>query len=130
MKVLVNVALLLAIGGCAGEAIDNESAKQADVSLSQANKDESKQEPAKMLTIKGTIVYKSLEGGFFALDAQDGKKYMPRGMDKSLLKNGMVVEVQGVVLTDVMTFQQYGEVLKVVQAKMIDDSQVTEPNSY
>lgn len=83
-----------------------------------------------LITVTGTIYFKPLEGGFYALDASDGRKFMPRGMDKDLLKNGMVVEVTGVILEDMLTFQQYGQVLKVKSAKMIDDSQVEKPNAF
>ncbi|GAA6185132.1 MULTISPECIES: hypothetical protein [Alteromonadaceae] len=121
--------------GCSGTDTADTSVSAAAqakpaVELKKANNSEATQEETEMLTITGTIVYKGMEGGFFGLDANDGKKYMPRGMNKELLQNGMVVEVKGYVLTDVLTFQQYGEVLKVVEAIEIDRSKVKQKDAW
>ncbi|GAB2695751.1 hypothetical protein Q4574_19875 [Aliiglaciecola sp. 3_MG-2023] len=121
--------------GCSGtDTADTGSPSDLDpksnLELKEAKPSETSQEEPAMLTITGTIVHKGMEGGFFGLDANDGKKYMPRGINKALLKNGMVVQVKGYVLTDVLTFQQYGEVLKVVEAVEIDSSKVEQGNSW
>ncbi|MCC2616024.1 hypothetical protein LJ739_07205 [Aestuariibacter halophilus] len=86
-------------------------------------------EEAKMITVTGTIVFKNLEGGFIGFDANNGKKYMPRGLAKEHRKPGLVLEITGEVL-DVLTFQQYGEVLKVKDVKVIDDSKVGQQSNH
>lgn len=116
MKIIL-LAFLLA--GCAGE-------KVTEVQTTP----ELKQQELKMITVRGTIRYKDLEGGFWGLDGDDGKKYMPSGLDKALMIDGMVIEVKGIVEEDVMTFQQYGKTLKIKQSKMIDDSNAKVLNSY
>lgn len=129
MKLILILLISTLLMGCSGTntSTTNETAKsQPDELTEKADKEDSE-----MITVTGTIHFKSIEGGFFALDGHNGEKYMPHGMDKSLLKDGMVVEVKGVILKDMMTFQQYGEVLKVTESKMIDDSKVKPlPSEY
>jgi hypothetical protein len=115
-------ALLIAflLSGCAGETKKSESEAQPEID----------QEAVNMITVRGTIRYKNLEGGFWALDGDDGNKYMTSGLDKALRIDGMVIEVKGVIEEDVVTFQQYGKTLKIKQSRMIDDSNAKVLNSY
>ena len=127
MKNVFFIFTTVMIIGCAGEK--TEATPSLEVSH-QSKQSADDQEDKNMITITGTVVFKQLEGGFYGLDADDGKKYLPQGMKKSLLKNGMKVRVKGYILTDMLTFQQYGEVLKVIETEMIDDSQVHQQNEY
>lgn len=127
MKQLVYLTAAVALLGCAGEGDD---AAQTQAKVIEAAQPVQQKEEAAMIIVTGTVVFKELEGGFYGLDSDDGKKYMPHGMDKSLLKNGMKVRVKGHIMTDMMSFQQYGEMLKVVESEMIDDSDVRELNEY
>ena len=81
-------------------------------------------------TVKGTIVYKNLEGGFYGLDADNGRKYLPHGLAMKYRKNGLVVEVSGTIEKEMMSFKQYGEILKVKSVTVIDDTKVKQENYY
>jgi len=50
-----------------------------------------------MSKIKGKVGYSDLEGGYFTLEADDGKTYKLEGGDKALHKKGLKVEVEGTV---------------------------------
>lgn len=116
MKLIIYVFLIFAIAGCAGEKVTAESAQVSE------NQPQAEKQAENMINVTGTIVFKGMEGGFYALDADDGRKFMPQGMNKDMLKHGMKVQVTGIILKDMMTFQQYGEVLKVTEAVVLDDS--------
>jgi hypothetical protein len=75
-----------------------------------------------LIKFRGTVKYLQLEGGFFAIYADDGKKYTPTNLPKAYRIAGLVVEVEGQILTDMMSFQQHGDMLKVLDVKLIDDS--------
>ncbi|MFA3789825.1 hypothetical protein AB6T38_01775 [Aliiglaciecola sp. SL4] len=129
MNRLLCLFSIVFFAGCSGNDTTDANSPaelevQSNIELKKANTSKTSQEEPEMLTITGTIVYKGMEGGFFGLDANDGKKYMPRGMNKEMLKNGMIVQVKGYILTDVLTFQQYGQVLKVVEATEIGRSEM------
>ena len=124
MKIISYVVAAIAISGCAGEKV---TASPSQVSQNQPQAEKQAED---MINVTGTIVFKGMEGGFYALDADDGRKFMPQGMNKALLKHGMKVQVTGIILKDMLTFQQYGEVLKVTEAVVIDDSNVKGQNEY
>ena len=124
MKIISYVVAAIAISGCAGEKV---TAPPPQVSQNQPQAEKQAED---MINVTGTIVFKGMEGGFYALDADDGRKFMPQGMNKALLKHGMKVQVSGIILKDMLTFQQYGEVLKVTEAVVIDDSNVKGQNEY
>ena len=128
-KVIPYTLLAFLLFGCAGEKVQSTppSAKGKPVIHTTP---ELKQQELKMITVRGTIKYKNLEGGFWALDAEDGRKFMPSGLDKALLVDGIVVEVTGVIEEDVITFQQYGKTLKIKSSRVIDDSNTSRLNSY
>ena len=49
------------------------------------------------MKIKGTVKYVDLEGGFYVLEAADGKRYILDGGDSTLLSDGVKAEVTGEV---------------------------------
>lgn len=128
---LISLLVLFVCSGCNDEMEASDLTSTEAQTPTSAAQEAEKAEKQNMITVKGTIVYKQIEGGFWGLDGENGKKYMPSGINKDLLKDGMIVEVTGYVLEDVMTFQQYGQSLKVIESKMLDDSKLKrDPNSY
>ena len=77
----------------------------------------------KYVTYTGTIVYKNLEGGFFALHTHKGQKYTLKGLQPVYRRDGLIAEVSGVVDDSAITFTQYGKLLVVKSVVTIDDSQ-------
>ena len=142
------IAALLNTAGCSG---DDDSVKQADLekqgtemkdksSTVQANdkasmpkelvaepvtQAEAVEDNAKgEVTMKGSIIYKDLEGGFYAFIAENGDRYTLHGLDETYQKNGLIVEVKGTPKPDMMTFTQFGTVLQVSSVKVLDTSKV------
>ena len=76
------------------------------------------------VTMKGSIFYKDLEGGFYAFIAENGDRYTLHGLDETYQKNGLIVEVKGTPKPDLMTFPQFGTVLQVTSVKVLDTSKV------
>ncbi|WP_334018555.1 ribose-phosphate pyrophosphokinase [Alteromonas sp. S015] len=76
------------------------------------------------VTMKGSIIYKDLEGGFYAFISENGDRYTLHGLDETYQKNGLVVEVKGTPKPDMMTFTQFGTVLQVTNVKVLDTSKV------
>ena len=76
------------------------------------------------VTMKGSIFYEDLEGGFYAFIAENGDRYTLHGLDETYQKNGLIVEVKGTPKPDLMTFTQFGTVLQVTSVKVLDTSKV------
>lgn len=66
------------------------------------------------IEIIGTVVHKGIEGGFFAIDADDGSKYDPTNLPESFKKDGMRVKVSARLEKDLMSFHMYGVLIEVL----------------
>jgi hypothetical protein len=66
-----------------------------------------------MAKIRGTVKKNDLEGGFWELVSDDGKRYQLDGGDKGLRVDGAKVEVDGTVDKGAMGIGMTGPILKV-----------------
>lgn len=82
---------------------------------------------SKLLRLKGQVLFQEFEGGFFGFIDENGNKYTPIGMDKKHLRHGLVIEISGRVISDMITTTQFGEVIKVESVSIIDESNAAEP---
>ena len=62
----------------------------------------------------GTVTYIDLEGGFYGIVADDGRHYLPLGLDEARLIDGLNVTFVLEVQEDVATIQQWGTPVKVL----------------
>ncbi len=69
---------------------------------------------ADTFAIVGTVVRKSFEGGFFAIDGDDGRKYDPIGLPEDFQKNGLKVKVMARLRADAMSLHMYGAIIEIV----------------
>lgn len=71
----------------------------------------------------GSVRFITLEGGFYALYADDGRVFTPTNLAKKYQQDGLLVSVKGQILTDMMSFQQHGKMLQVKSVKVIGVSE-------
>ncbi len=74
---------------------------------------------AETFTLNGTVVWKAIEGGFFAIHADDGKKYDPINLPDSLKKEGLRVSVTARLKKDAVSFHMYGAIVEIVDTEPI-----------
>jgi len=72
-----------------------------------------------MATFKGTVKKNDLEGGFWELHADDGKKYQLQGGDAGLQKEGARVEISGSVEKSAFGIGMTGPILAVKSYKPV-----------
>ena len=65
--------------------------------------------------IQGTVVYKRIEGGFYAIDADDGRKYNPISLPEAYRQDGLKVIITARLRTDIMSTHMYGTIIEVIQ---------------
>lgn len=106
----------------AEKTIDNASQNEMMVTKQDINKDK---KAANMMTLQGQIVYQTMEGGFFSFIADDGSKYTPMQLPTAHQRHGLIVELKAEVLHDVITTTQFGQVIKVLEVKVVDESKVS-----
>ena len=132
-------ALIAALGACSNENNNNDTMDTTMTNKSlQQNSESSNHTTEKTaiqtkneneVTLTGTIMYKQIEGGFYAFIAKNGDKYTLQGLDKAFQKNGLIVTITGITKPDLMTTTQYGIVLQVKDVKVLDSSKVIKDTS-
>lgn len=73
-------------------------------------------EPAGLnqISFTGTVSYKSFEGGFFAIEADDGSHYDPTYLPDAYAVDGLRVSVTAVLRLDLCSFHMYGLIIDIV----------------
>ena len=129
MKQLMTTALILVCGvalvGCADRSDSENEVPGTEPNVSESNNSPSSGSPttpnSETLEIQGTVVYKDLEGGFFAIDGDDGQKYNPVNLAESFRKDGLKVKVTARPDADAMTVHMYGTVIEIVEIQAAGD---------
>ncbi|ALS98124.1 hypothetical protein [Lacimicrobium alkaliphilum] len=122
MKIsLIAVIALPLLFACQAESNTPSQTQNANQASENMNTQASEKE-----TIRFTaeVVFKNLEGGFFALIAKDGSKYQPMGLAQEFRRHGLIVEVEAEKVTDMVTYQQFGTLVRIINIKILDESGV------
>lgn len=130
-RFLMTSSLLLGLSACQQAPADTSQpdtppAKQAQPSLNQAQQRKVEQltmQPIKNQSLNkvefvGQVVFKNLEGGFYAIYADNGGKYTPLNLPKDFAKHGLKVKVTGQI-KDVLSITQHGKVLEISQIESL-----------
>lgn len=67
------------------------------------------------VTFTGTVVWKPLESGFFAIDADDGRKFEPINLPREFAVNGLRVRVTARVRDDMASVNMYGTIIEITE---------------
>ena len=99
-----------------------EMALQKPVTLTNKEKDKKMTESEAAYQYRGTVRFYQLEGGFFGITTEQGKKFLPMQVsDPSVLKDGAVIEFSGEKVEDMMTIQQWGTPFKITKVRLISE---------
>jgi hypothetical protein len=129
MLVLALSIKVLVLSACTTEVENTPEAsiagtQEQNVSIGELDAANKK---VKLLKMRGTIIYQDFEGGFFSFIADDGSKYTPQRLAPEHRKDGLIVELSGEILTDMMTTTQFGQLLKVHTLTVLDASKTRPP---
>jgi hypothetical protein len=100
IQIIVGLSLLVSLAAPAAWAGDKE--KGADI-----------------LSGTGTINHIDLEGGFYGLIADDGRKYLPKDLAREFKVNGLRVRFQVKILTGVVTIYMWGTPVEVLSIEKL-----------
>ena len=67
----------------------------------------------------GTVKYMDMEGGFYGIVTDDGRRLLTMGLPTEYRQHGAKVKVQGKLLKDVMTIQQWGTPFKISAIELL-----------
>ena len=77
-----------------------------------------------------TIKYMNFEGGFFGLITAEGEKLLPMNLAKEFHQDGAKVKVQGQLVTDMMTIQQWGAPFHITKIELIKAGKVKADSNH
>ena len=66
------------------------------------------------MPIVGNVTYKNIEGGFYAIDGDNGSKYDPINLPEPFRNDGLRVKVTARRKKDAMSLHMYGAIIEVV----------------
>jgi hypothetical protein len=121
---IVILSCITALNGCKDSSNSTKDVPKTEPNVSEPNMAEPNDSPsseiptsppADTFEITGTIVYKNLEGGFFAIEGDDGSKYNPINLPESFRKDGLKVKVSARYKTDAMSIHMYGAIIDIVE---------------
>src|SRR3954470_852144 len=64
---------------------------------------------------RGTVHFQSLEGGFFSITGDDGRRFDPINLPQELGRDGLRVRFSGRVRNDLVSVHMYGEILELTE---------------
>lgn len=83
---------------------------------------ENKAPVAAELNTTGEIVYKALEGGFYAFYADNGKHYMPMNLEEEYKRSGLRVRIRAKLQPTVRTIYMHGTPIEILEIEIIGRS--------
>lgn len=70
----------------------------------------------------GTIVYNEIEGGFYGIMTDDGKKYNPINLDAPFRKDGLRVRFDANQKKGMVGIHMWGEYVEIIHIETLDES--------
>jgi len=118
VRVLLIVICVAVLFSCKDKETSLDDIQNTEPNMSKSNEFLSSEStaagPADTFQIVGKVTYKNIEGGFYAIDGDNGRKYDPINLPEPFRKDGLRVKVTARRKTDVMSFHMYGTIIEVV----------------
>jgi len=87
----------------------------AIISMTGANTSEQADTPVgDIVKIRGTVVHKDVEGGFFAIESDDGSVYDPINLPDRFKKHGLRVNVTAKLRNNMGSIHMVGDIIEIV----------------
>jgi hypothetical protein len=112
-----------AITACAASPNAVEPIKQAAPAAPEtpAMTEPAPHEPAPTrISTTGTVRHLDLEGGFWGIIADDGRKFDPMGLDAAFQKEGLRVRIEATPETDMMSTRMWGTMVTLTKIEPIE----------
>lgn len=71
--------------------------------------------PDETVSFTGTVAWKTLEAGFYAIESDDGAHYVPINLPAEFKIAGQRVQVTAKVKSEMMGAQLYGRLIEIIE---------------
>jgi hypothetical protein len=72
------------------------------------------------LNFTGTVKWKAIETGFYAIDADDGQGYEPINLPAEYRINGLRVRVTAITLVYMSSINMYGTIIEIIEISRLE----------
>lgn len=116
MKTILTLAITLSLllAGCS-QANHEQGVEQKSATAGTTKVAAKKTQVWQQVTVKRF----DFEGGFFGLVGKEGKRLLPMNLAKEYQVDGTILKVQGHIIKDMMTIQQWGTAFEVTDVELI-----------
>ncbi|OUD14961.1 hypothetical protein [Thioflexithrix psekupsensis] len=76
-------------------------------------------ESEETLHFNGKITYVDVEGGFYGITADDGRRFMPTNLPDKFKQAELAVAVQAVIAEDVIGIHMWGQSIELLQIDVL-----------
>lgn len=104
------VLLLLPLAGCGSNKVGDGPQPQEEEAVG-----------AQTVSGPGTISWRSVEGGFFVIEADDGTTYDPINLPAEYRRDGLRVHFEATLRTDLMSTHMAGTLIEITEIRELDD---------
>ena len=122
MKFLFVPLALLLVTACAASPNAVEPIKQAAPAAPETpamtEPAASTPAPARINTT-GTVRFQEMEGGFWGIIADDGRKFDPMGLDAKFQKDGLRVRFEATPDPDRMSTHMWGRIVRITRIEIV-----------
>jgi hypothetical protein len=123
MKLPLTLLAFVLATACAASPNAVEPIKQAAPAAPEtpAMTEPAPREPAPArINTTGTVRHQSLEGGFWGIIADDGRRFDPMGLDAAFQKEGLRVRIEAMPETDMMSTRMWGTMVTLTKIEPIE----------
>lgn len=116
--------LLLGLAGCGTDT--NTENNQVEATPQQESTENTEPNISttlngeKPMTLTGKVVFKPIEGGFYAIDGDDGQHYLPLNLPEEARKGGIKVTFTAQIKKNVVTIYNYGIPIEIISLDITD----------
>lgn len=119
-KSILSYSILLLIFSCSAEKnTQDKSQPQGETELKKEQRQMSDQ--SEIRNMKGTVVYHEIEGGFWGIIADDGRKFNPINLDENFQEENLRVKFDARVKKGMVGIHMWGEYIEILKMEKLDE---------
>jgi hypothetical protein len=111
--------MIISLGACSNMESEAQLSKE-EITIDEAAMED---KPLKLMTLTATVTYIDLEGGFYGLITDKGKKLLPINLEKEHQIDGTVLSFSSKRITTRHTTKQWGQLVEMVDVKLITSAE-------
>jgi len=121
LKSALTVMIFISAISCSAEKnTKNKTLPEENQAMKKGNS-QLAEDDGEIRNVKGTIVYHELEGGFYGIIADNGKKYNPINLDEEFQQDGLRVKFDANIKKGMVGIHMWGVYVEILKIEKIEE---------